>query len=80
MTPKAPQNKCINMNVSTLISKMQDLKKNINNNNSTLQGERLRKEEQIKRNALYVLAGSQRPSRPGLDEIGLNFWCEKPLE
>lgn len=29
---------------------------------------------------MYVLAGSQRPSGPGLDKSGLNSWCEKPLE
>lgn len=78
MTPKAVQNKCINMKVSTLISKIQDFF--FLNNNRTLKGERLRKEEQIKRNAMYVLARSQRPSGPGLDKIRLNFWCEKPLE
>lgn len=79
MTPKAVQNKYINMKVSTLISKIHDYFFFLNNNR-TLKGEKLRKEEQIKRNAMYVLARSQRPSGPGLAKIGLNFWCEKPLE
>lgn len=80
MTPKAAQTKCISMKVSTLIRKFQDFFICFNNNNRTLKGERLRKEEQIKRNAMYVVAESQRASGPGLDKIGLNFWCEKPLE
>lgn len=77
MTLKAVQNKCIDMKVSTLIIKIRIF---LRKKNRTLKGERLRKEEQIKRNAMYVLARSQKPSGPGLYEIGLNFWCEKPLE